>query len=117
MRKVKSFQPRRSGASRCQLGAATYAPTQTEVPQTKTSDKSTIEQQLLAQHHQPAELLPLQRRESSLLLDNSIILLDEVARSTTVTPHAAGVVLGFSVANGAVASKDFLVGKVRNMHT
>ena len=103
--------------SRCQPGVAAYAPSRTEVPHQQTSGSSPIEDHLSAQHQHPAELLALRRQDSSLLLDNDTVLLEGLTRTTTVTPHAAGgVILGFSVANGAVASKDFPVGKVLEPH-
>lgn len=90
-----------------------YAPTHTGKSVTGKPAQSAIEQQLALQHQHPAKLLPLHRQESSLLLDNNIVLLDDLMRTTSVTAHAAGgVVLGFEVANGAVAAKDFPVGKV-----
>lgn len=99
--------------SRCQLGVAAYTPLCTEVSHKQASVSSPIEQQLSAQHQNPAELLALRRQGGSLLLNDNTALLEGLTPTTTVTPHAAGgVILGFSVANGAVASKDFPVGKV-----
>jgi len=95
------------------VAPAAYAPTQTEAPQAAAPAMSSIEQQLALQHREQAQLLPILRQESKLLLDNHITLLDGLARTTTVTPdNAGGVVLGFEVATGSVASKDFAVGKV-----
>ena len=103
--------------STCQPGVAAYAPSRTEVPHQQTSVSSPIEEQLSAQHQHPAELLALRRQDSSLLLDDDTALLEGLTRTTTVTPHAAGgVILGFSVATGAIASKDFPVGKVTKPH-
>ena len=102
--------------SRCQLGVAAYTPSRTEVSHKQASVSSPIEEQLLAQHQYPAELLELRRQNGSLLLHDDTALLEGLTRTTTVTPHAAGgVVLGFSVANGAVASQDFPVGKVHEL--
>ena len=94
---------------------AAYAPTQTEVQHAEAPAMGPLEEQLAALHRHPAQLLPVDRQEDSLVLDNEVILLDGLTRSTSVTPHSAGgVVLGFEVANGAVASHDFAVGKVRS---
>lgn len=93
------------------MGPVSYAPTHTG--KSEKPAQSAIEQQLALQHQHPARLLPLHRQENSLLLDNNIVLLNDLMRTTSVTAHAAGgVVLGFEVANGAVAAKDFPVGKV-----
>lgn len=103
--------------NRCQLGVAAYAPSRTEIPHKEACVSSLIEQQLSAQHQQPAELLALRRHDSSLLVGDDTALLEGLTRTTSVTPHAAGgVVLGFSVANGAVASQDFPIGKVLQAH-
>lgn len=97
------------------MGLVSYPPTQAEVSVAEAPSPSAIEQQLAWQHQHPAQLLPLQRLENSLLIDDDISLLDGLMRTTSITPHAAGgVVLGFEVANGAVAAKDFPVGKVQN---
>ena len=96
------------------MGLVSYAPTQAEVSVAEAPSPSAIEQQLALQHQRPAQLLPLQRLENSLLIEDNISLLDGLMRTTSITPHAAGgVVLGFEVANGAVAAKDFPVGKVQ----
>lgn len=115
-RKLQPCRARYSGMSRCQFGAAAYTPLRTEMSYKHASISSPIEEQLLAQHQHPAELLELQRQNGSLLLNGDTALLEGLTRTTTVTPHAAGgVVLGFSVANGAVASQDFPVGKVQKL--
>lgn len=99
--------------SRSQHGATAYAPSETKTSHKSESANSPIEEQLLAQHQHPAKLIPLERQENSLLLNDGTVLLEDLTRSTTVAQQAAGgVVLGFSVANGAIASKDFPVGKV-----
>ncbi|KAL0054929.1 hypothetical protein WJX82_004667 [Trebouxia sp. C0006] len=97
------------------MGLVSYAPTQAEVSVAEAPSPSAIEKQLALQHQHPAQLLPLQRLENSLLIDDDISLLDGLMRTTSVTPHSAGgVILGFEVANGAVAAKDFPVGKLRS---
>lgn len=102
--------------SRCQAGVAAYTPSRTEVSHNQAPVSSPIEEQLLAQHQQPAELVELRRQNGSLLLHDGSALLEGLSCTSTVTPHAAGgVVLGFSVANGAVASQDFPVGKVHKL--
>lgn len=112
-RKLQSWHQRHFARSRCQPAVRAYAPSRTEAPHKQASGSSPIEEQLSAQHQCPAELLELRRQDSSLLLGGDTALLEGLARTTTVTPHAAGgVILGFSVANGAVASQDFPVGKV-----
>ena len=112
-RKVQSRQTRRSIMSTCKLGVAAHTSSRTGSPHKQGSVSSPIEEQLSAQHQHPAELLALRRQDGSLLLDDDTVLLEGLTRATSVTPHeAGGVVLGFSVANGAVASKDFPVGKV-----
>lgn len=112
-RKVQSWHQRHFVMNRCQPGMAAYAPSRTEVPHKQAWVSSPIETQLSAQHQQPAELLALRRHDSSLLLGDDTALLEGLTRTTSVTPHAAGgVILGYSVANGAVASQDFPVGKV-----
>lgn len=100
--------------SRCQLGVAAYTPLRTDMSHKQNCVSSPIEEQLSTQHQNPAELLALRRQDGSLLLNDNTALLEGLTRTTTVTPHAAGgVILGFSVANGAVASQDFPVGKVQ----
>ena len=95
------------------MGSVSYAPTNTGKTVTEKPAQSAIEQQLALQHQHPTKLLPLHKQENSLLLGNDIVLLNDLMRTTSVTAHAAGgVVLGFEVANGAVAAKDFPVGKV-----
>ena len=102
--------------SRCQAGVAAYTPSRTEVSHKQAFISSPIEEQLLAQHQHPAELSELRRQDGSLLLNDGTVLLEGLSRTTAVTPHAAGgVVLGFSVANGGVASQDFPVGKVHKL--
>lgn len=114
--KVQTCQARRSIMSRCQLGVSAYTPLRTEVSHKQASVSSPIEEQLSAQHQYPAELLALRRQDGSLLLNDHTALLEGLTRTTTVTPHAAGgVILGFSVANGAVASQDFPIGKVQKL--
>lgn len=115
-RTVQTCQARHSVMSRCQSGVAAYTPSRTEASHKQASVSSPIEEQLLAQHQHPAELLELRRQNGSLLLNDNTALLEGLTRTTTVTPHAAGgIVLGFSVANGAVASQDFPVGKVHKL--
>ncbi|KAL3148912.1 hypothetical protein ABBQ32_001780 [Trebouxia sp. C0010 RCD-2024] len=114
-RKVQSWHQRHFVMNRCQPGMAAYAPSRTEVPHKQAWVSSPIETQLSAQHQQPAELLALRRHDSSLLLGDDTALLEGLTRTTSVTPHAAGgVILGYSVANGAVASQDFPVGKLKS---
>ena len=97
------------------MGLVSYAPTQAEVSVAEAPSPSAIEQQLALQHRHPAQLLPLQRLENGLVIDGNISLLDDLMRTTSVTSHSAGgVILGFEVANGAVAAKDFPVGKVQS---
>jgi hypothetical protein len=113
--KAKNYQPRHKLMSGCHMGLVSYAPTQAEVSVAEAPSPSAIEQQLALQHQHPAQLLPLQRLENSLLIDDDISLLDGLMRTTSVTPHSAGgAILGFEVANGAVAAKDFPVGKVQS---
>ena len=99
------------------MGLTAQAPLRAEDVPAKESALSPIEQQLASHHRQPAQLTPLQRQEDNLLIDHDTVLLEGLARTTTVTPHAAGgVVLGFEVGNGAVALQDFPVGKVYITH-
>lgn len=115
-RKVQTCQARRSVMSRCQLGVAAYTPLRTDMSHIQACVTSPIEEQLSAQHQNPAELLDLRRQDGSLLVDDNTALFEDLTRTTTVTPHAAGgVILGFSVANGAVASQDFPIGKVQKL--
>ena len=114
--KIQTCRARHSVMSRRQHGVAAYTSSQTEVSHKQASVSSPIEEQLSAQHQHPAELLELQRQNGSLILNDGTALLEGLTRTTTVAPHAAGgVVLGFSVANGAVASQDFPVGKVHKL--
>ena len=95
------------------MSLAAYAPEQTAPKQAEAAAQSAIEEQLALQHKQPAQLSQLERKGSNLLIDGDTILLEGLAPTTAVKRHdAGGVVLGFEIANGAVASYDFPVGKV-----
>ena len=75
---------------------------------------SPIEQRLKTQHEQQAELLPIQQDGSRLILDKEFVLLDDLHHSAKAYPHeAGGTVLSLELFNGAVASYDFALGKVR----
>ena len=110
---VRSRQSRPNFVRGCRMSLAAYAPEQTAPKQADAAGQSAIEKQLALQHKQPAHLSQLERKGSKLLIDGDTVLLEGLAPTTAVKRHdAGGVVLGFEVANGAVASYDFPVGKV-----
>ena len=94
------------------VSPAVYAPTQLATKMDSPAI-SHIEKRLAAQHNQQAELLPIQQNGSRLILDKSLVLLDDLHSSVTITTHeSGGSVLSLEVYNGAVASHDFALGKV-----
>lgn len=97
------------------MSLAAYAPEQSAPKQAEAAAQSAMEEQLALQHKQPAQLSQLERKGSNLLIDGDTVLLEGLAPTTAVKRHdAGGVVLGFEVANGAVASYDFPVGKLKS---
>lgn len=76
---------------------------------------SQIEQRLAAQHEQQADMLPIQRDGSQLILHGDTVLLDNLHPSVQTSQHnSGGTVLGVEVYNGAVAFQDFPLGKVHS---